>query len=96
MTEREYVSGETFDEFVKRNKTDEVKEEEKATELNVETTTETTEIVKADKKYCCPICKGKIDLQHYAFVLEVMKDSKKQEAWRKKEYTFKMWQEEHK
>ena len=48
------------------------------------------------KKYCCPICKGDIDLEHYAFVLEVMKDPKKQEAWRKKEYTFEMWQEEHK
>lgn len=48
------------------------------------------------KNYCCPVCQAKIDLEHYAFVLEVMKDPKKQEAWRKKEYTFKMWQEEHK
>ena len=48
------------------------------------------------ENYCCPICQAKIDLEHYAFVMEVMKDTKKQEAWTKKEYTFEMWKEEHK
>ena len=82
---------ESFDEFVSKNKAD--KEKETVEDMITGKIPIDGEEV---KKYCCPICKGDIDLEHYAFVLEVMKDPKKQEAWRKKEYTFEMWQEEHK
>ena len=46
--------------------------------------------------HSCPICQAKIDLEHYAFVMEVMGDPKKMKDWTDKKYTFEMWKEEHK
>lgn len=41
----------------------------------------------------CPICKGEIDTEHHAFVMEVMKDADKMKAWMDKKLTFKKWKE---
>lgn len=47
------------------------------------------------KNYCCPICEGKIDLEHYAFVQEVLGDPAKMRGWMDKTYTIDIWRKEH-
>ena len=47
------------------------------------------------KSYCCPICEGKIDLEHYAFVKEVLGDQEKMKGWMDKTYTFELWKKKH-
>ena len=47
------------------------------------------------KSYCCPICEGKIDLEHYAFVQTVLGDPEKMKGWMDKTYTFELWKKEH-
>ena len=44
-------------------------------------------------KHNCPICKGEIDTEHYAFVMETMNDPEKIKGWMDKKWTFKKWKE---
>ena len=44
--------------------------------------------------YHCPICEAKVDLEHYAFVLETLSDKEKLRAWIAKEWTFEKWKEQ--
>lgn len=46
-----------------------------------------------EMKHNCPICKGEIDTEHYAFVMETMNDPEKIKAWIDKKWTFKKWKE---
>ena len=44
-------------------------------------------------KHNCPICKGEIDTEHHAFVMETMNDPEKIKGWMDKKWTFKKWKE---
>ena len=43
--------------------------------------------------HTCPICTGKIDREHYLFVVETMMDPKKIKAYMNKEWSFEIWKE---
>ena len=46
-------------------------------------------------KHKCPICEGEVDTEHYAFVLETIKDKDKLTAWMRKEWSFEKWKEQN-
>lgn len=39
----------------------------------------------------CPICKQKIDNEHFDFVTETVNDPEKLELWMAQKWTFEMW-----
>ena len=48
---------------------------------------------KMTKDNTCPICTGKVDREHYLFVVETLTDPKKLKGWMEKTWTFEIWKE---